>query len=427
MSTERLHIDDSLHLQFEARVSEVTSFRQQPSVVLDRSAFYPESGGQMADHGALHPVDQHGVDQHRGAPHRGDPHRADPHRSDASLTVSDVQIDAEGRVHHIVDDRADLEVGAAVRGEVDRVRRREHMALHTGQHVLSRALLEETGGQTVSSRLGDNSCTIDIDRIADEAALAAAEALGNAVVDDDLSVRGYFPDNLDQLKLRRPPKIDGAVRVVEIGEFDVVPCGGTHCLHTAQIGLLRIFSVERHRGGLRIHFSAGARARARLASESQTLRDLSNAFSCAPNDVPTAIDNLRRQLAAARGDSQALQADLAERIAQLDHADVLCLEGAPVALLRDVAQRLCERQPRERAPGAEASVDGAVFLATRRDDGLHVVVARGAASAFHCGNFMREAAKQSGGRGGGRAERAEGRLPRDTDWNTLVDSVRRAP
>lgn len=391
MSTERLHIDNSLRLEFNATVSSLTRFGDQPSVVLDRSAFYPESGGQMADHGMLH-------------------------CGDVALLVRGVQLDGEENVHHIVDDSTPLEVGAAVRGTVDRPRRREHMALHTGQHVLSRALLTEARSQTVSSRLGDNSCTIDIDRIADEARLAAAEALANAVVDADMPVRAYFPDQLDELQLRRPPKVDGAVRVVEIGDFDVTPCGGTHCFNTAQIGLLRIFSTERHKGGLRIHFSAGARARARLCSDSETLRNLAGAFSCAPVDVPGAIDKLQRHHTDARSECDALQTELADRIATLDEADLLCLDGVPVALLRAVAQRRCERHP-----------DGAVFLATRRSDGLHVVVARGVRSKLHCGNFVRAAAEQVGGRGGGRPERAEGRLPNGTDWSTLVDTVRARP
>src|SRR5262245_35936656 len=131
MPSERLYYDDPLLSSFDARVVAHAELGGRPSVLLDRTAFYPESGGQMADRGQL-----------------------------AGAEVVDVQLDDLGELHHVLDGERPA-IGALVTGSIDRKRRRVHMALHTGQHILSRALLEVAGAQTLSSRLGESACTID--------------------------------------------------------------------------------------------------------------------------------------------------------------------------------------------------------------------------------------------------------------------------
>ncbi|HLL84907.1 MAG TPA: alanyl-tRNA editing protein, partial [Longimicrobium sp.] len=219
-STERLYFSDPFLHRFTGRVIAHGTWSKTPSVVLHQTAFYPEAGGQMADRGLL-----------------------------GGLPVRDVQVDDEGVVHHLLDlpqGGALPEVGAEVSGEIDRVRRRVHMALHTGQHMLSRALVDVAGAATVSARLGESLCTIDVDLdVLDEAKVAEAEELVNSVIDDDIVIRSFFPnaEELAALPLRRKPKVTDNIRVVQIGEFDVSPCGGTHCTRSAQVGLVRVLSV----------------------------------------------------------------------------------------------------------------------------------------------------------------------------------------
>ncbi|HVY46215.1 MAG TPA: alanyl-tRNA editing protein, partial [Minicystis sp.] len=271
--TTRLYFDDPLLLSFTARVTAHGTFGGAATVVLDRTAFYPEAGGQMADRGEL-----------------------------GGLPIVDVQVDDAGVVHHRVDG-ALPPVGGEVAGSVDRARRRVHMALHTGQHMLSRALEDVARAATVSSRLGETACTIDVDVAAlDERRVAEAEALVNAVVDDDVLVRAFFPDpaELASLPLRRTPKVTDNVRVVAIGDFDVSPCGGTHCLRTAQVGFVRVVGVERYKGKARVTFSAGRRARDAVVAEAAVLRGLGKQFTCGPDDVPLAVEKLRRELEGAR-------------------------------------------------------------------------------------------------------------------------------
>jgi alanyl-tRNA synthetase len=380
-------------VEFRARISALSELDGKPSIILDRTAFFPEGGGQMADRGRL-----------------------------ADLEVLDVQVGSDGALHHVVRGERPP-VGAEVAGEVEVARRRVHMALHTGQHILSRALLDIARAETVSARLGETSCTIDVD-IADvaERDIARAQDLANAVVDGDVAIRSFFPDGeeLARLPLRREPKVSDHVRIVQIGDFDWTPCGGTHCLRSAQVGLIHIVGAERYKGGTRVTFGAGRRAREQLAGESAVLRALGQELSSGPRDVPAAVEKLRRELAAAREALGQARARLAQRAADEiigtaraeGHEMIIAqLEDAPVDLLRAVAKRVTDQ------PLAVA------ILAGRDEEGSPVIVARGNASNFDCGSFLKRAAAASGGRGGGRPERAEGRIPQGVDWPKVVRSL----
>jgi alanyl-tRNA synthetase len=396
-ATERLYFSDPFLHRFTGRVLAQGTWNGAPSVVLDRTAFYPEAGGQMADRGVL-----------------------------GGLAVRDVQVDDAGVVHHLLElpEGSGLpEVGAELSGEIDRLRRRVHMALHTGQHMLSRALVDVAKAHTVSSRLGETLCTLDVDLDAlDERRVAEAEDLVNSLIEDDVAIRAFFPtpEELAALPLRRAPKVTDNIRVIQIGEFDVSPCGGTHCTRSAQVGLVRVLGVERYKGKGRVLFSAGRRARSELWEEAGTLRSLGRTFSCGPRDVPASVDKLRRDLTDVREALGAARAKLAEGIAaelaaQLEQSPdkrvVAVLDGATPESLRSVAARLTSR------PEAVA------LLAGRTPEGLAVLIARGSGSSFGCGAFLKRAAEAAGGRGGGRPEHAEGRLPPSTDWPTLVASL----
>ncbi len=400
--TQRLYYDDPFLLRFEAAVVAHAGNGGRPSIVLDRSAFYPEAGGQMADAGTL-----------------------------AEIGLVDVQVDDDGCVHHVLPDgggrETSLAIGARVIGAIDRSRRRTNMALHTGQHLLSRALLECAGAETVSSRLGETTCTIDVvraddaaGRTIDERTIADAETLANQLVDDDVVVRAYFPDpvELAALPLRRAPKVETQVRVVAIGDFDVSPCGGTHCTRSAQIGLVRVSGVERHKGGTRVVFSSGSRARRELWSHDETLRGLARTLTCGPADVGNALDRLRRDLESTRsalgisrirhGELLAKELIAAASAAGLAHVVASFPEGG-LELLRTVGARIVSTD--------ESRV---ALLAADVDGGMAIAADRGAKSTFDCGAFIKRAAALGGGRGGGRPDHAEGRLPASVEWPSLV-------
>jgi alanyl-tRNA synthetase len=384
--TDRLYLQNSFLDRFQGTVLEQRQEGVDTAVRLDQSAFYPESGGQMADRGEL-----------------------------GAHSVVDVQQDGDGHIWHRIQGAHDLHLQQQLEGKINFLRRRSHMALHTGQHVLSRALADVAAATTLSSRLGESTCNIDIDRPKlGDSELARVESLANAVVNDDLPVRAYYPDEkeLQQLKLRRPSKVKDNIRVIAIGDYDLTPCGGTHCSSSAQIGLIQIQSIQRHKQGLRILFNAGQRARDTTLSEASQLRKLAQRFSCRNDGIEAAIDKLEKQSNNYRRQSEQLAGQLASY-----HAAELRKEpqqkkhrlfrGLPIEGLRIVARELVQ------------DANTLAILGSELGDGTHLVVARSSELELHCGTFLRDLITPLGGRGGGRPDHAEGRLPAGTDWASL--------
>lgn len=377
--TERLHYADTFLLAFDARVVAHATHADRPSVVLDRSAFYPESGGQMADRGTL-----------GGTP------------------VIDVQVDDAGVVHHVLEG-ALPPIGAPVHGAIDGVRRRLFASLHTAQHVLSRALVDVARADTVSSRLGETLATIDVKETLSDARVSECEAIANALVDEDRAVRAWFPtpEELATLAMRRAPKQSENIRVVDVAGFDVSPCGGTHVARTSQIGIVRVVGSERYKGGTRVSFHAGARARAMLFGEDDALRALAKQLICPVEGVAPAVERLRAELAATQGESGRLRSALAKRI-----ADDARRSGAPrvVLVLEDGGVELAQKVASELAEGPRVAI-----VAMKTEDGTHLVVARGPESTENAGAIVKAITTAAGGKGGGRPERAEGRIPAGAD------------
>lgn len=389
MQTKKLYWERPDDVAFEAEIVSAQGRR----VVLDRTLFYPEGGGQLGDTGTL-------IFQGR------------------SLRVQDTQIEGETIVHLLEAPLAEP-ISGSVQGTIDVARRRDHMAHHTAQHMLSRALLDEAHARTVSARLGSSTCTIDVERSAiPESELLRAEDLVNDVIQSDVVVRAFFPteQELETLDLRRAPKVDKGVRIVEVEGFDRTPCGGTHVARTGQIGLCKITGVEKYKGMTRITFAAAKRALADTRDKERVLLSLARDFTCGPESVGAAVGKLKADLKA-RGDAlSAARGELVHFIAQ----DVLRAhppdprgttvlrlrrQAGDVAMLRTLAGRLTQRPDVVAivsAPDPEGSCD-------------FVVVQRGASASFDCAAWLEaEIKRRGGGRGGGKPDRAEGRIARET-------------
>lgn len=285
MTTQRLYYSDSYTTAFDARCIEHTTLDGAPAVVLDRTYFYPTSGGQPHDTGTLNGV-----------------------------AVVDVAVrEGDGAVLHVLAQPLDAD---EVHGEIDWARRFDYMQHHTGQHILSQAFVRLAEAETVGFHMSADSITIDLDTpTLDAALIERVETLANQIVFEDRPVRAWFPDEaeLAGLVLRKTPEVGGPLRVVEVADFDLNACGGTHVARTGAVGLIKIVRTERRGEALRVEFRCGGRALADYREKNAIMNQLAAALTTGYWDVPAALERLREE-------NQALRRELrAARSALLEH------------------------------------------------------------------------------------------------------------
>ncbi|NNJ08809.1 alanyl-tRNA editing protein [Chloroflexales bacterium ZM16-3] len=396
-STERLYYADSYLRTFVATVVAHGEIGGRPAVALDRSAFYPEGGGQPADGGTLN-----------------------------GMAVADVQ--AEGGVvwHSLVraEDLVALPVGAAVDGLIDWTRRLDHMQQHCGQHLLTAAFVAACGLATTSFHLGDAAVTIDLDVSDLTAAQArAAEDLANAVIWEDRSVTARFvsADELASLPLRKPPTVTAHVRVVSIADFDHSACGGTHPRSTGGVGAIRLLRWGRQRGGVRVEFACGVRALAAFRRLSAAAGGAAAALSVGADELPAAVDRLQASLRSAQKELEHAQialdaADAAARYSEAEQvgaARVVCasLLDLSVERLRRVAQAIAGRP-------------GGVAILGASGDRAQLVVACAPDSGRDARQILQAGLPLLDGRGGGGPTLAQGGGPRTEALDAALDAMK---
>jgi len=260
---EKIFYEDTHILDFEAVVTDCQASKDSYLIVLDRTAFFPEEGGQLADTGTLN-----------------------------GLTVSNVSIKNDIIYHHMA---VPFEVGTKVTGHVDWDRRFDFMQQHTGEHIISGLLHRHYGFTNVGFHLGLTEVTMDFDGTIDMDGLRAIEALANKAVWQNLPVKAYFPDkdSLQAMNYRSKIEIDGAVRIVEIPDVDVCACCAPHVENTGEIGLIKITGVQSHRGGVRINILCGERARKDYSIKQDSVNALSAMLSAKPELVVDAVKKLQ--------------------------------------------------------------------------------------------------------------------------------------
>ena len=289
--TKKLYISDPYTWEFEARVIEVTEWDGHPAVVLEKTYFYPEGGGQPSDRGTLN-----------------------------GIPVTDVQEEDE-RVYHVLEKAWDSSPSAA--GRVDGGRRFDHMQQHAGQHILSQVFVELFDGATKSFHLGEEVSTLEIalKNITDEE-IEAVEKRANAVVFSNLEIRSRLVDEKDihTVPLRRPPQKAGLLRVIEIADFDYSACGGTHPLRTGEIGPIKIIKWDRIRGNLRFEFLCGFRAVGDYIQKNRSIQQIANSLTISDREVVAAFSRLREDLKELKKEMKVLRTKLLEVEAEEFHA-----------------------------------------------------------------------------------------------------------
>lgn len=403
--TERLYYTDSYCTQFSARLIEQLAWDGHPAVVLDRTAFYPTSGGQPADRGTL-----------------------------GEVAVLDVAVrEEDGEIVHVLSGDPSgfpKPEGSEIEGEVDWPRRFDHMQQHTGQHILSAAFEHILDAETVGFHLGAETCTVDVvvDGVAhlDSIAVESVEELANRVIWENRQVSAYFvgADELAALPLRRPPAVEGLVRIVEIAgpstlrlrsgqagserSFDVNPCGGTHVARTGEIGLIKIVRLDYRGDETRVEFLCGGRALHDYRAKNAMANRLAGLLTVGHWELDQAVERLQ-------GEAKRLRQHLRRAQKRLLKAEAAELAQTAVAHgpYRVVWQVWGGREPGElRALARELTQQfDVVALLVGIGERAHLCFACAEGLDLDVALLLREACAQLGGKGGGQPQLAQGSAP----------------
>ena len=393
-SWHRLYYDDSYLRRFQATAS-TTGAADPLRVYLDRTGFYPTSGGQPFDTGTIGPS-----------------------------RVLDV-VDEEDRVAHIVD-RA-LEPGWHA-CEIDWPRRFDHMQQHTGQHLLSAVLDGEFKLPTVSFHLGVDSATIDVEggQHFDAARAVAAERRANELISGNRPVTVSYHDSREEkLGLRKPSDREGTIRVVTIAELDRSACGGTHVASTGEIGPIFIRKLEKIRGNLRIEFLCGRRATDRARADFDALSSIARRFSSTLDQTPVLIATQADRLAEAEKLARRLSGELAAIRGKELHAAT-----SPDARGMRVHRREIAKGPMEDDLRAEAqafAAGGRAIFAALCVEPPTILLCVSPDAPIKAGAALKPALEAAGGRGGGSPLMAQGSVPAaaalDQVWASLTAAI----
>lgn len=417
MPAERLYLQDSRTLQFDATVTDIREFARRDGVTvwqiaLDRTAFYPTGGGQPYDTGALRARSRSGAE--------------------LLVQVDEVIEDEAGEVWHAT--TKPVLAGTAVRCELDELRRLDHMQQHTGQHLLSAVLADRFGLPTVGFRLGEQDTTIDLALPASETApvdllepLREAELIVNRLIQSNLPVRLREVSGeeaqamLAAGALRKLPPRSGTIRLVEIEGLDLNACGGTHVGSLGEIGLVLLRETERVKQSLRLHFLCGMRAVRAAREDWTTLSEASALLTTSRSGVMPAVQRIQAECRALGKERQKLREEIAENHAvQLAVAERIedgirlvyrSFANRDVEYIKLLADKLLAAVPQTVAILASTAADPATLIVACNFVSSDTPEASPLREG--CDKLLRNTLQPFGLRGGGTNELAQASVPAD--------------
>jgi alanyl-tRNA synthetase len=370
--TQRLYYSESYRRSFDGKVLTAEPVAGHLHVTLDQTAFYPTSGGQPFDTGTL-----------------------------GGAAVTDVIDNDDGVITHVVSGA--LNPGDVVTGEIDWARRFDHMQQHTGQHMLSAAFDRLFGVRTESFHLGQLSATIDLAREVSPGEIAKAEDDANRVVWEDrpVTVRFASAEEAAAMGMRKESARTGRLRLIDVQDYDLSACGGTHVERTGAIGVIAIGGWEKFKGGSRVEFLCGGRALQRFRVWRDSLSAIQKHLSVPPIEMAASLERMQDDAKAVQRTLRGFQEKLAAHEAQALLAKgsstiVEALEGWDAQGLKGIAAAATAAQP-----------DAVVALFTTSSPAL-VVIARGTQSSVDAGAILKQLAAKFGGKGGGKPDLAQG-------------------
>lgn len=383
--TERLYYADPYLTHFSATVLACRPERNGYHVLLDRSAFYPTSGGQPYDTGTL-----------------------------GGRQVLDVSVDKGGEIWHLVD--GPLEPDSPVEGHVDWPRRFDHMQQHAGEHMLAGVIWHMLRGHTIGLHLGAEDSTIDVElpdgsmRVEEDVLLEIEERV-NRQIQQDLPIRCWFPtpDELEAAPLRKRPAVSDHIRLIQVGDVECVACGGTHPSSSGQIGLLKILDARPSRGKMRVRFVCGMRAFRQFQKSHALLDQAARVLSTAMENLPGAVKALNDRLHEAERALRAQRLSLA-----LQDAPALMENALTLAAGSRLIAHVAEGLDRDGLVELARYLTGQGFitlLANAKEEGAALLFSAPEGTPADMGRLLSACVKPLGGKGGGKPDFAQGAGP----------------
>lgn len=370
--TKKLYDLDAYATEFDAKVISCEQVEEKDRtvyhVLLDQTLFFPEEGGQSPDKGVL-----------------------------GGCNVLDVQIKKD-IITHTVD--APLEAGASVHGKIDWKHRFNNMQQHSGEHIFSGTVHRKFGYDNVGFHLSDNIVTMDFNGVITEQEASEIEYEVNEIIAKNLPVQVTFPskEELADMEYRSKIEIEGQVRIVTIPDVDVCACCAPHVRQTGEIGMLKIMSLQSHRGGVRISILCGFRALEAFREKDKIVTTLANAFSTNQEKLPELVEklqNLNQELKYQLADAkQKLMAVKMAEIPAEQETVILFESGIDTPVMRNVVNELVEKH---------SGICG-IFVGTD-EEGYNFIIG---SSQKDCREIAAELREKTGARGGGSAKMIQG-------------------
>lgn len=380
MNSEKLYYKDSFMKEFDAVVAECTEENGVFKIVLDKTAFYPEGGGQPADRGVI----TFGED---------------------SAEVSDVHEKA-GVIYHTCD--KEILPGTQVHGVIDWRRRFDLMQQHTGDHIFSGMVLKHYGYNNIGFHLTDKELVIDYDGTLTKSDIDFLVGESNKRIWADMPVEAGFPENVAELEYRSKKEIDGDIRIVRRGDADICACCGTHVKSTGQVGVITVISSQKFNGGTRIFAACGKRAVDFAAARNADCHEISRLLSSPLDAIVPAVEKRLKEIEGNRLRLAGMRSQLVEIWIQDAISDgeirIVAQPGLEAADLQKIALALEMESNKTSIAFGQGVEGGRICVVSHTDD------------AIKLGRFIN---KQLGGKGGGRAGIYQGATEKNADENIL--------
>lgn len=371
--TQKLYYNDSYTTQFKSKVIDVKNYNGKIAVILDKTYFYPTSGGQEHDTGFIN-----------------------------NAEVIDVIETDDGEILHIID--GDIPSGD-VECKIDWDRRFSNMQQHTGQHILSRAFEILLNAETISSRLGDDVGTIDLDiETLTYDKVHEVENLANQIIWENRDVKIHYVDDseISKFPLRKQPKVSGTIRIVEVSDFDFSPCGGTHVSRTGEIGFVKVKRWERVKGGLtRVEFVCGVRALKDYQMKNKVSNELVSLLSVRDFELSEQVSKLLD----AQKEKQRLINFLTEKLIEVE-AEKLIQNAEKVRDINFISVNFANRSIEELKTLARKLIQYPMVIAIlgSKSDGANFIMARSGDVEIDLKAVLNEILNLTGGKGGGKSD-----------------------